>query len=130
MRLESLFISSVSAVVLPVPHLVLSYALGNLHVAGVAGREAPLNPKPISVLIVLIVVAPLVAGLRKVQLRPSALGSNRLTSFNLTDPSAIAVLRTLAGAGVVAAPLLVPVAAFALSCLLNASISAPPCISR
>ena len=81
MSLERLFISSVSAAVLPVPDLVLLHALGDLHVGGVAGQEAPKNTFIVSVPILLIEVTLLIAGLRKVQHPPSALGTNRLISI-------------------------------------------------
>ena len=122
MSLESLFISSVSAVVLPVPHLVLLHALGGLHVIGFAGYEASLNIIKVSVHIPLIEVALLVACFCKVLSSPCALG---------TLPSAVAVLPSLSSARVVAAPFLVLaakdlVAALALSVPTNASITTPP----
>ena len=97
MSLESLLISSVPAVVLPVPHLVLLHTLGGLHVGGVAGHKASLNTISVSGLVLLIEVALLVAGFCKVQLPPNALGTNPLISFLLTRPKA-APLLSLAGA--------------------------------
>ena len=110
------------------PHLVLLHALGDRHVAGVAGNVYSQKTIKVSVLILFIEVALPVAGFLKVQSSPSALGASPLASFHLTRPCALVFyFLSLAGAELVAAPLLVLfgkdlVAALTVSIIIRTSM--------
>ena len=72
---EGIFVGTVSAVEFSIPLFSLWDALGDGQVSGVARHIASVNTSTVSELVLLVVVAGLVAGLRQVERRPSAVST-------------------------------------------------------
>ena len=130
--LENLFVSSVFAVKMSVQVLVLSNALLDLQAHDIARDKMSQDTKIVSVSVLFVSVASLIARLFQLQCVPTALGTDQGSLLVADPPASIVSVHSFPCAGgILAAPHLScvvedVVSAFALGALVDACVSTLP----